>query len=69
MEDDLARFQEENHRLTQEIKQLKAVDETRSRGNAALRRASAKYADEVVAIKSKSRDRLPVSGGEPTGQC
>ena len=40
LEDDLARFQEENHQLLQENRQLKSVDETRSRENAALRRLS-----------------------------
>ena len=43
------------------------MDETRSKENAALRRASAKYADELVAIKSKSRERPPASEGDPPG--
>jgi hypothetical protein len=38
LEGDLARFQDENHQLMQENRQLKSVSETQSKENAALRR-------------------------------
>ena len=53
LEDELARFQEENHRLIQTNKQLKVMSDT--------------YADELFAAKRTQRDRLSTSGGDPPG--
>ena len=55
LEDELARFQEENHRLIQANKQLKVVSD--------------KYADELFAAKRANRDQPPASGGTPSGSA
>ena len=51
LEDELARLQEENHRLTQANKQHKVISD--------------KYADELFAAKRTNKGRLSTSGGDP----
>jgi hypothetical protein len=53
LEDELARLQEENHRLIQANKQLKVMSD--------------KYADELFAAKRTNKDRLSASEGDPPG--